>query len=60
MKSQSIWKSRRDRQIVTLEAYDADNAVYRIKSGNKLTELSIVSVSDFLKKFMEIENEASI
>lgn len=57
MKTQSIWKSRTDRQLIILEAFDAQNVVYRIKDGNKLTKLSIIKIGNFLTKYMEIENE---
>lgn len=54
MKAQQQYKSRSTRQIVILEAYDALNAVYRIKKGNELTPLVIISVGDFLLGFEEL------
>jgi hypothetical protein len=57
MKLHSTWKSRTTRQQVTLEAFDSQTVVYRIKDGNKLTKLSIVKIADFLTKFIDIDNE---
>lgn len=54
MQSQQQYKSRSTRQIVILEAFDALTAVYRIKKGNELTPLVIVSVGDFLFGFEEL------
>lgn len=54
MKVQQQYKSRKTRQIVILEAFDALTAVYRIKKGNELTPLVIVSVGDFLLGFEEL------
>ena len=57
MKLHSTWKSRTTRQQVTLETFDSQTVVYRIKDGNKLTKLSIVKIADFFTKFIEIDNE---
>jgi hypothetical protein len=54
MKAQSQYKSRTTRQIVILEAFDALTAVYRIKKGNELTPLVIISIGDFLFGFEEL------
>lgn len=55
MKPHSIWKSRSTRQMVMLEAYDAHTVVYRQQNGNALTDLIIISIGEFLKKFVEVE-----
>lgn len=52
MKAQTQWKNRSKRHIVTLEAFDAQIAVYRHKKGNDLTSLIIVSIGEFLTQYV--------
>lgn len=55
MKANSTWKSRSNRQLVTLEAFDACTVVYRQKDGNTLTALVVVSIQNFLTNFSVID-----
>ena len=53
MQVNTTWKSRSSRQEVTLEAFDSQTVVYRIKKGNHLTPLLIVSVGEFLTNYVQ-------